>query len=457
MQLGLICARLGLGQVESVFWGRGGILLKHFLTVLLLLSQLSTLANADVIRLQADESTPRDLDTAKAMLARGDLAGCRKFLAAGAKGDPDNAHPDVVLASLLLSVGEISKSKRVLHTFALDAGNQFEAHFAYARLAVANGRWFDALAHTQAAKNSKLPTRWSTEYRHATQVELERLVALIALERGDLNEARRLYEHLARNDPSDLATLNGLGVAAFHTHDFKIATAAFKRMADISSDSEPYQLRMASLFRAVGDAAKAEEWYRAAIQSGRSQAVCRIAFADWLISQNRPEDGGRLLTVGEYGRDEVNLRDFHIGRSKRMLGRYAEAATIFSRLTRNEPNNVQYSNQLALALIESHDEAKRARAMQIAAANASNSPNADTLSTLAWIQFRLGDALLAEKTLNPVLASGNVSRDTAHFLAEIKRGLGQQAEADRIAQLVAAASGPTFYRSGTSAENLNAK
>ena len=118
----------------------------------------------------------------------------------------------------------------------------------------------------------------------------------------------------------------------------------------------------------------------------------------------------------------------------RMAGQTSDAESLLSALHQKTPASFSVSNQLALVLVESSDEAKRGRALQIATSNARRFQNSeDALSTLGWVQYRLGDVAAAEQILTATMSDGSVSRDTAYYLSKVKAALGKTDESTTFA------------------------
>ena len=95
--------------------------------------------------------------------------------------------------------------------------------------------------------------------------------------------------------------------------------------------------------------------------------------------------------------------------------------------------------------MESDDEGKRGRALQLASKNVKAAPkSAESLSTFAWIKLRLGESEEAEKVFNLILRGGQASRDTAFYVAKVKMALKKEKEA-RLLKLAAKQSEGVFF------------
>jgi Flp pilus assembly protein TadD len=101
---------------------------------------------------------------------------------------------------------------------------------------------------------------------------------------------------------------------------------------------------------------------------------------------------------------------------------------------------------LALVLAEQADDARRRRALELAEALARQAPDdADTLSTLGTVYYRLGRLDEAEALLRSVVAGGRGGPDAAYILARVRSERGHPEAAPAL--LEAALVSPGFFAS----------
>ncbi|MEZ6077790.1 MAG: hypothetical protein R3C56_19595 [Pirellulaceae bacterium] len=219
------------------------------------------------------------------------------------------------------------------------------------------------------------------------------------------------------------------------------------RQAEPSAD--PPELMVASLFEVQGDQDATEHWFRLAIAlPAPDGAIARLRFAKWLIWNNRPDEASPLLENSLAKSESENERLYLTALIARMRHQYTEAQDLLSRLHQQHATDFNVSNQLALVLIESNEEANRGRALQIAEANVRNHRNQkEAWSTLGWIHLRLGDVAKAQETLALAARSRSISRDTAYFIAKLKEATGDSASAAKFHKAATQASGPNYYGS----------
>lgn len=112
---------------------------------------------------------------------------------------------------------------------------------------------------------------------------------------------------------------------------------------------------------------------------------------------------------------------------------YATAEKLFQEVVVATPSDTQSTNGLALALCEQDDKAKLQRAAEYAAENVrKENRNADFLGTLGWIFFKAGDMQRAGQALQQAAAQGNITSQTAYYLAEFLKKDGKNDQAKQI-------------------------
>ena len=228
----------------------------------------------------------------------------------------------------------------------------------------------------------------------------------------------------------------GLGRAAFFTNDIQAAELHFRKAATLAPDEVAPELLMASLFASKQKSDEADVWFSQGIAENvlHSDSI-RLAYAMWMLNEQRAPEAFKFsqaaIKEDTKFKDEYSLVQALV---YYMYGKYPEAEGLLSSLAQKNPGNLRIGNQLALALAESSDEGKRARALQVAFQNVKSAPDSvDTASSLAWIQFRLGDLKAAEETTAAIIRrGGQLSRDSAYFLAQILSKLNRESEAGKL-------------------------
>jgi Tfp pilus assembly protein PilF len=127
---------------------------------------------------------------------------------------------------------------------------------------------------------------------------------------------------------------------------------------------------------------------------------------------------------------------------------YKAAERYFESIHLQSPQRFPASNNLALALAEQNDDAKKQQALQLAETNVRLYPKVpEVYSTYGWVLYRAGRLDEAERALRTAVSGGNHSADTAYYLARVlaDRG-GHDAEARQLLESALKTSAPFAQR-----------
>ena len=426
-------------------------------------SSFAKVAWADLIvdpQLQAVVKNQQRYRQAQELVLSGDLSAAGDLLEDVVAEVKDVPHSQLLLAQILLDNGAKQQAQRLLEVLSSRSEDQFEASWVFCKLAVQQERWFDGWAHAVRAETIEMPSRWSDEYRATVLRQLAILKGRCCEGRTDWTAAIAAYDSIVSanekknedDSPAEfIQALAGLGRAEFHLEHTAQAVEWFEQLRQAEPSADPPELMLAVLFEAQGDQNASEHWFRLAIAlPAPDGAIVGLRFAKWLIWNNRPDEASPLLEKSLDKPEQETERLYLTALIARMRQQYTEAQDVLSTLHQQHATAFMISNQLALVLIESGEEANRGRALQIAEANVRNYRNqAEAWSTLGWIQLRLGDVAKAQETLAVAARPGAISRDTAYFIAKLKEATGDSAGAAEFYKVAAKMDGPIYYGSRT--------
>ncbi|HBE71313.1 MAG TPA: hypothetical protein DDW52_24465 [Planctomycetaceae bacterium] len=414
-------------------------------------------AQADLIGLD-DKASPQtesvmtQLEAARLALASSNLEDCRTKLQEIAESQPDLPHPEIILSNWLLEGGYPDKARQLMEQLSVDAPTRMDVHLWYAKLAVSEGRLFDAASHLQLIQHQQPLETWSKAYRRSFLARVQKLRAQVAAMRGEWNSASTILNALIEEGFDDADVRLSLARALFAQKEWTGAEKQLRMAADLASKRVIPELILAELHDGIGNYREAEQWFRESLKRNDDSEVLESkthratgAYAAWLLRNNRPDD--TLRTIENLSGAKADpafrmLRAFAL----QMNGDYESSTVILADLSQSDPGNILIANRLALSLVESEDEGKRGRALQIAEANTKLAPKSVNVAcSLAWVQFRLGDLSAASRTAASVLkAGGHLERDSAFFLAQILNALGRSEQAAKLISLAAKGTGE-FY------------
>ena len=151
----------------------------------------SPFASADLITVGSSiKSSARD--RAAALLRKRDIVAARKIVQQTTAADPNSPHPEIVLADLLLQVGNPKLGVSLLEAVATREPERFDVRFAFCSVALRQRRWFDCWTHIRSCEQSPMPSSWSPLHRKVARQELKTLKARCCEGREDWKTAKAL-------------------------------------------------------------------------------------------------------------------------------------------------------------------------------------------------------------------------------------------------------------------------
>lgn len=465
-------------------------------------------ANAEVVALNVTEGLVAEMQStaaenrrlllpARQAFEKNDVDGCRKELETAFAKSKSLSHPSVQLACWWIDAGKLPDAVAELERLAMTHPDRPDVRYMFAELALSQGRYFDAWTHARVGLDTLASTppigseaetvgaagaageggeggdnlagdkhRWHAGYATHMGHQLRRTQARIADARGDWKTSAELFQQLRADGDTSAQVATALGRAAFFQDDPVAAVAHFREAAEADENGMLAEIAMATLYEARGDIERTEAWLSGKAEktnASRPNAgakvspsedsdaeTLRAAYVRWLLGQNRAADARDQAS--RVRPSEQARRDFQylIALADRMSGRFDSAEKILAAMHQEDVNNAAVANQLALVLVESSDEGKRGRALLLATRAVKANPNsADAISTYGWVQYRLGEVAEAVKAVEAMIQGGQLSRDAAFYIAQIKRSLGPEdakvkEEVDTLIQAAKTSRGEFF-------------
>ncbi|MGB7326766.1 MAG: hypothetical protein WBD31_17960 [Rubripirellula sp.] len=402
-----------------------------------------------------DSNLDEILQQAKKTLSTGDVAATLDHLKPLAS-HPDVSDVDVVMADLFFALGRQKEGMQWLERASAKDPKRMAIYLSFCEIAVRQQRWFDGWNLSRLGERMATPDHWSANLTERLKRRFTFLQGVCNEGRSDWTGARRDYETLRDEISSDSESsrrniLLGLARCCVRLEDGEAAFAAITTLCELDLKLSPPRQLLAQIYEQSGMVEKADQAYRENVgeASDAQKELARLAYVRFLIYNNEPDKAEPLLR-GEVGEAEESEK--HDDRVllqailARMQGRMDDARSLFSKIHRERPESIVVANHLAAILVEDHDEAMRARALQIAESTVRNAPSsADSWATLGWVRLRLGDTVAAEASLVQSLKLGKPTRDTLYYLAKLNRATGKQKEAEMFERLFATSSGPNLF------------
>jgi tetratricopeptide (TPR) repeat protein len=367
---------------------------------------------------------------------------------------------DVMLARMFMANGQWQDAYQVLENHVALNATDAEAFKNFAEIAMVSGRWTDAWLQLEKAVSLIDGMQFSAPRKQNFTAELLKLRAEVADQRQDTSTATKLFQELAKMQPKDGAPLWALGQIKLRSGDNKGGLELLKQAKALTPSLPQPELILARIVASKDRKAANDLFLNSLkIKDGVTEANW-LAYLQFLIDDERIDDAKKVIDSAP---DEYKkLRDFRLITAilLRFQGKNAEAEAIFSALHQENPDDMVAADHLALIMVESSEEGKRARAERISENNVRIAPNSErTLATAAWVKFKTGATDIADKALGQILRGGRLEPQTAYYAAMLLKSRGLTGEYQRFLQ--ACVDGPGAFPQKAAArkelEQLKAK
>ncbi len=380
-----------------------------------------------------------------------DYPGAIKALEVVVRKYPELPYAHVLMYQILAQVNQqnaAAAARNELEAAVQTNPSDPEPYVDLAVIALNERRVAEAALDLEKAK--QLLTTYTNERRkEAIQQQTMSGIALLAESRQDWKAAEALLNDLKKLAPKDLGVHQRLAKAQFYQGQAGDAYNTLKAAKQIDRDNAAKnktrevfltpEAIMAQLYdQFEGRSSKtgnAEKWFKAALKLAPDDLPTRQVVAVWALETgNLPfakEQAEKALKI-EAADAKLSLADQkysgsnvgHLLRGVVALWEkdWPEAERNFKALIDVNPNDFSAKNNMALALVEQDDPAKKKVALAYAEGNYSaNNKSPDALSTLGWVHFRRGEFNDARVFLEAALKAtgGNMNADTATYVAHI--------------------------------------
>lgn len=388
-----------------------------------------------------------ELEKAIQLFQKGNYELCLNLLQAAGTKRSELSPARLVLAKLFLHHNQVNQGRAALEQAAVESPEHPEIYLVFGRLALQEGRPTDAQLHFNKALELARSGNWSEQLRQAFQADAQDGLAGVAEHRRDWTAAVAALSVQLKLTPNNSAARQRLGVALFHQGKRDQAADELLHVSRDDPKLEPASLVLARLYTEMGYDDHAAKWLAYGIEQAPKDPRLHLGQARWLLEQNRATQAQRAVEVAAKLDPKSREILWLSGLIARNLKDYATAERAFQVLHQETPGDFAVSNQLALALVEQVDDAKRQKSFQLAEINARLYPNSiDALSTLGLVYYRLGRTDEAEKALRASLSGSSGSSETVYYLARLLAESGQSDEAKRLLKLALDAPGLFAFR-----------
>jgi len=259
--------------------------------------------------------------------------------------------------------------------------------------------------------------------------EINRRLALLAFDSGDMTEAEQRFGELASSgEANDAALLFLADIAARAGHDDE-ALAGYRKLAD-SSVAVPARSRAATLLikkNHDGALALLDDYVKA---HPDSEFEMTLAKARLLADHGEAESGLTLLTTALERHPEHPSIQYERAVILERAGRVHESADVLEKLLVQRPDDPVLTNALGYTLADHSLELPRAETL-IRRALLVSPDSPAVLDSLGWVRYRQGDAKGAVPMLERAYSIDHDSEIAAHW-GEVLWASGAHQDARRV-------------------------
>jgi len=357
--------------------------------------------------------------------------------------NPDFPAPDVMLARMFMAARKWPDAMSVLEGHLTTKPNDADAYKSLGEVAIVSGRWTDAWLNLEKAGSLMDGMKYSAARKQSFTAELIKLRAETAERRQDLPLATKLFDELAKLQPKDGYPQWSLGRLKIATGDLDGGMALLKKGKQLTTTLPQPELAVALELLGGKDRVKAEKWFKEGILAKDTATEANwVQYLKFLVDEDRASEAKGLIEKAPA--DYQKSRDMKLLKAvaHRYLNEDTDAERILSELHRANPEDLDAADQLALVLVETSDEGKRARAGQISEANLRQAPNAEKIAaTAAWVKFRTGSVDVADNLLGQIIKGGQISPQTLYYSAMLLKARGKTVEAAQFFKAAVEAPG----------------
>ena len=369
----------------------------------------------------------KELEQAFAAFQQQKFDECLTQLTNAHERNPSLPPARMMLAVFLVESHQVAQARLLLESIAIEQADYPPLYEAFGRVALKEGRLTDASVLIDRAVRLAAQTDWDKARRERFHRQCDLGLAAVAEGRQDWQKAREHLKNAGRRTTNDVALHLRLARAMVHLGESESAYAELSKVADRDPSIEAPQITMARLHSECNEHQQAEEWLKHASDQHPNRIDVMVTYASWLLDRGRMDEAAAAVQKAVKVAPESPHIKSLLGTLARFRREHQTAESHFQNLLNDHPGSFDFSNQLALSLIEQTSEEKQQKAVQLAEVNARQYPRAEpALATLGWVYYRVGRLADAQRVLQAAISGGRATSETAYYLARV------MAETDRL-------------------------
>ncbi|MBX3413000.1 MAG: tetratricopeptide repeat protein [Pirellulales bacterium] len=388
-----------------------------------------------------------DVEEAKKLFDQGDLDGALEKLKVAKERDPQLSPPRVLLARMAMAQGNINLARTLLELAAEEDPNDPSAYQIIGELAFREGRLLEATMVLDRSTELLAAFDGHDQLKRDLQVHLNSLRAVIAMRRQQWPAAEQLLRDWIELAPDKAVAHFNLAQVLFKQQRYDEALAELEVAAQGSEVFPPADIAMGRLYAGDGNKTEAAASMKRALEKNPQDARTLLGVADWhLLNGDFDEAWPLVQSAVEVDSSSLPAK-LMAGTVARFKQDNASAEKFFEQAYLQSPGNFQAADQLALVLIETGDDAKRRRALELAETNARQYPeDPAALATLGWVYFKYNRVADAARVFQALSRTTRIGGDSAFYMANISKQLKRNDDAVKLLQLAVSSDAPFVHR-----------
>jgi tetratricopeptide (TPR) repeat protein len=400
---------------------------------------------------QATTPPPQQIPEVKQaieLFQKRDFDGALKSLETAAKGHSELPPAQVMMFQLFVAAQQPFNARMALEKAVVSNPDDPESFAILGSVAMQDRRVTDAELLYLKSKDVLASFKGSDARKKILEPQILSGLAAVAEARENWDGAKSYLETLLKINAKDAMAQQRLARALFQLKD---AAGALQKLRD-AAKADPVNVltpeaALGRFYEQYGDHEDAVKWMTKSLTVAPTDLRTRLIVAQWYLETGQIDEArthaDKALTIEPRSLDAKILR----GVVALFQKDFKEAEKWFQEAHLQSPGNFAASNNLALALCEQNDDSKLRRAAEYANANyQQNQKSADAASTLGWVLYKAKDLQRADQALRQAASTGQLSADTAYYLAQISYDLGRKWDAKVLVDAVLKTGRPFSMR-----------
>jgi len=419
-----------------------------------------TIPSADSLVKPAEEGPPQipEIIEAYRCVANSDMEGAYESAKKAAKSHPELPPAEAIMAQIMIGLKQGQAARVWLERAVQESPGDPQAYVLLGQDALGTGRLAEAELLLKKASELGAAFQGDAGRKEQLQVVSLSLLARVAMLRKDWSTAQTRLEELLTARPSDSGALQMLAQSLFEQKKPAEALEKLKQAKTADEQMLTPEAVLAQWYEQTGDHAKAGDYMVAALKAQPKDFQTRVAAAEWALGAQDFTQAREQIDYALTLQPNSVQANFLAGGIAIFQKDFAAAEKYLTAALAAAPANVGARNNLAIALAEQDDKAKQQLALQHAQVNlAMDQNNAEALSTLGRVLFRLGRLQEAEAALNKASAVARskgqgLSPDTVFYFADLYAQTDRKDKAVKLLQ--DALKAPGLFAAKADAEAL---